>query len=86
MVVVCGTKDEVGGECEVVDPMGMCSEIVCQGTIIGVPYFDGLVTGRGVDEACATPADAGYGVFMACESEFDALRGGVPYADCSVCV
>ena len=39
MVVVCGTEDEVGGECEVVDPVGVCSEIVCQGTITGVPYF-----------------------------------------------
>lgn len=84
MVVVCGAEDEVGGEGEVVDPVGVGGEGVSEGAVGGVPHFDGLVVRGGVDEPRTAPAHARDGAFVPAEHRFDALGDDVPDADCGV--
>lgn len=79
--MVGGAEDEFGGEGEVVDPVGVCGEGADEGSLGGVPEFDGFVVGGGVDCARAAPADAGDGRFVAGEDEVDAFGDGVPDAD-----
>lgn len=81
VVVVGGAEDEVGGEGEVVDPVGVRGEGGDQGAFGGVPQFYGFVVRGRVDGACAAPADAGDGGLVAGEDEVDALGNGVPDAD-----
>ena len=84
VVVVGGAQHEVGAQCEVVHPVRVRGQAVCQRARGRVPDFDGLVARRGVDEAGPAPAHAGDGVFVSGQGEVDACGGGVPYADCGV--
>ena len=84
VVVVGGAEDEVGAEGEVVHPVRVRGQVVGQGAGGGVPDFDGFVARGGVDKSCAAPANAGDGVFVAGQSEVDALGDRVPYSDCGV--
>lgn len=84
VVVVGGAEDKVRAEGEVVHPVRVRGEVVCQGARGRVPDFDGLVPRRGVDEAGAAPAHAGDGPFVPGEGEVDACGSGVPDAYCGV--
>ena len=81
VVVVCGAEDKVRAERQVVHPVGVRGEVVCQGAGGRVPDFDGFVARGGVDEASAAPAHAGDGSFVPREGEVDARGRGVPDAD-----
>lgn len=80
-VVVGGAENEFRGEGEVVDPVGVGGEGADEGSLGGVPEFDGFVVGGGVDCSRAAPADAGDGGFVAGEDEVDAFGDGVPDTD-----
>lgn len=84
MVVVGGAEDEVRGEGEVVDPVGVGGEGVGEGAGAGGPDFDGLVVRGRVYASGAAPADAGDGAFVAAEHELDAFRDDIPNADCGI--
>lgn len=84
VVVVGCAEDEVGGEGEVVDPVGVGGEGGDEGALCGVPEFDRFIVGGGVDCSGAAPADAGDGGFVAGEDKVDAFGDGVPDADGSV--
>ena len=58
MVVVGGAEDEVGGEREVVDPVGVGREGAGERSRGGVPDLDCFVMGRCVYLACTTPSHA----------------------------
>ena len=81
VVVVGGAEHKVRAERQVVHPVRVRGEVVCQGAGGRVPDFDGFVARRGVDETGAAPAHAGDGVFVPCEGEVDARGSGVPDAD-----
>ncbi len=81
VVVVGGAEDEVGREGEVVDPVRVRREGMQEGASGGGPDFDGFVVRGGVDVACAAPAYAGDGAFVAGEDELDAFGDGVPDSD-----
>lgn len=79
--VVGGAEDGVGGEGEVVDPVGVRGEGVRQGTGGGGPDLDGFVVRGGIDVSGAAPADARNGAFVAGEDEVDAFGDDVPDSD-----
>lgn len=62
--VVGGAEDGVGGEGEVVDPVGVRGEGVHEGAGGGGPDFDAFVVRGGVDVAGAAPAHARDGAFV----------------------
>lgn len=55
VIVVGGTEGEVGGECEVVDPMSVGGKGLGQGAIMRVPDFDSLVVGGCIYLSSAAP-------------------------------
>lgn len=61
--------------------MGMRGERLGQGPVGGVPDFYCLVVRGCVNVSRSTPADAGYGAFVAAENQFYAFGGGVPDSD-----
>lgn len=63
--VVGGAEDRVGGEGEVVDPVGVRREGAHERAGGGGPDFDAFVVRRGVDVAGAAPAHARDGAFVA---------------------
>lgn len=69
MVVVGGSENEVRGEGEMVDPVGVRGEGADQSAFGRVPKFDGFVVGGGIDGASPTPADAGDGGFVTGEDQ-----------------
>lgn len=69
VVVVGGSENEVRGEGEMVDPVGVRGEGADQSAFGRVPKFDGFVVGGGIDGASPTPADAGDGGFVARENQ-----------------
>lgn len=58
VVEVAGAEHEVGGEREVVHPVGVVAKGVQESAFLGGPDFDGAVVGGGVDPAGAAPFDA----------------------------
>lgn len=69
MVVVGTSENEVRGEGEMVDPVGVRGEGADQSAFSRVPKFDGFVVGGGIDGASTTPADAGDGRFVTGENQ-----------------
>lgn len=82
--MVGGAKREVGGECEVVDPVGVCGQRVQAVPGSVVPDFDCFVLRGGEEPVEATPAHAGHRTFVACEGLIDATKGNIPYTNRTV--
>ena len=75
-------EDVVGGEGEVVDPVGVGGQGGGAFPSAGLPDLDCFVLGGGVELAETAPADAGYRAFVTSEDDFDASECDVPDADC----
>lgn len=84
VIMVCRSNNEIGRQCEMVDPMGMCVERVCKSSILRIPYFHRFIMRSGVYKPSSTPLDTRNRTFVSAQYQFNCLLIRRPYSHSSI--